>query len=77
MGEEIQVLIVNFLFILMLLGYRAFLKMHKSKLDDKSPNSAYRTHAIVKYSYYLLLIVFIPYITISTVLVLFFLVVAS
>ena len=77
MNMEIQMLIGTFLFILMLLGYRAFLKMHKSKLDDQSPYSASRTHTIVKYSYYLLLIVFIPYITISTVLVLFFLVVAS
>ena len=66
MAEEIQVLIGNFLFILMLLVYRIFLKFHRSKLDDKSPNSAYRTHTIVKYGYYLLLIVFIPYFVIST-----------
>ena len=66
MEEGIQVLIVNFLIILMLLGNGAFLKMHKSKLDDKSPNSAYRAHTIVKYGHYLFLIVFIPYFVIST-----------
>ena len=74
MKTEIYSLIWVFFMILMLFGYRTFFKMYKSWLNDESLNSAYKGYFILKYGYYLLLIVSIPFFTIYTLVSIFLLV---
>ena len=70
-----ELLIGNVFLVMLLLVFRAFVKYDKSRLNYGNPKVAYITYIFGKYTYYLLLVVSIPYIVISTLVASFALVV--